>query len=134
MLEYCFRIIKFCIFCIIIFINSCINVNDNYINNNIFELKDFYPITNYFVDTINNITHDFEADKLIYIDYNNAIDGIIIPSSKQVDDKGFIFEFKIKNKSNYRKSTSKDKLYTVNNMTNIYNIVYLKITFYLTFF
>ena len=99
MLEYCFRIIKFCIFCIIIFINSCINVNDNYINNNIFELKDFYPITNYFVDTINNITHDFEADKLIYIDYNNAIDGIIIPSSKQVDDKGFIFEFKIKNKS-----------------------------------
>ncbi len=73
--------------------------NVNHINNN-FELKYFYPITNYFIDTTGKNVFKNNIDKMIYIDYNNAIDGIIIPSIQQTQDgKGFSFEFSIKNKS-----------------------------------
>lgn len=56
-----------------------------------FSIQNFNPIVNYQLDSSNN--------KTIYIDYNNALDGFVIPSVNQTEDGQFEFEFEIKNTS-----------------------------------
>ncbi len=86
-----------------VFIYSCSNnnmQNDAILSNDIFEIKNFYPITNYFIDTTGTENKDLNDNKMIFVDYNNAIDGIVIPNiSQTADTQGFSFEFSIKNKT-----------------------------------
>jgi len=62
-----------------------------------FIVKDFNPLTNWNIDTLGNKTNNQQASKLIYLDYKNAINGFVIPSENQSPEKGFVFQFKIKN-------------------------------------
>jgi len=79
-------------------LSGCGNkIEENIPENELFSVKGFSPLTNWHIDTAGNKTHNPEDDRLIYIDYDNAIDGIIIPSPAQADEKGFELEFFVKN-------------------------------------
>ncbi len=57
----------------------------------LFSIKNFNPIVNYQKDSL--------SQKSIFLDYNNAMDGFVIPSVNQTADGQFEFEFEIKNTS-----------------------------------
>ena len=54
-----------------------------------FSLRAFNPIANFQSDSI--------AGKSILLDYNNAMEGFVIPSVSQTEDGQFTFEFELKN-------------------------------------
>ena len=66
-----------------------------------FTIQNFSPIANWQKDSI--------ARKIIFIDYNNANSGFIIPSIKDVASGLFSFEFEIKNNS----ATSQNLYYKI---------------------
>lgn len=66
-----------------------------------FSIQNFYPISNW--------QKDSSAKKTIFLDYNNANSGFIIPSVKDVADGLFSFEFEIKNNT----STSQNLYYKI---------------------
>ena len=68
-------------------------------SNAFFSISDFQPLANWKNDTNNIISDKNEIDKLIYLDYENAMDGFSIPSVKQISNGKFEFSFKIKNNS-----------------------------------
>lgn len=57
-----------------------------------FEIRNFSALTNYQPDSV--------GDKTIYLDYMNAIDGFVVPSTNQVESGFFEVEFEIKNTTN----------------------------------
>ncbi len=54
-----------------------------------FTVQNFSPITNWQKDSI--------TQKTIFLDYNNANNGFVIPSVKDIANGLFSFEFEIKN-------------------------------------
>lgn len=54
-----------------------------------FTVQNIHPITNWQPDSVSN--------KTIFIDYDNANGGFVIPSAKQVKEGTFTFDFEIKN-------------------------------------
>ena len=72
-------------------LNSCHN-NKRQGENALFEIKDFKTLTNWSVFSEEN-----KSEKLIYLDYNDAINGFVIPGVRQTDDGFFHFGFSIKN-------------------------------------
>nr|MBK9651338.1 hypothetical protein [Bacteroidota bacterium] len=94
------RWFMFC--CGILFICSC---NSNETQTKLptaenFEVTQFNALANW-----NNFSPENKDQKLIYLDYYNAINtGFIIPSVRQIDNGNFTFTFKIKNKTSQNKS------------------------------
>ena len=94
------RWFMFC--CGILFICSC---NSNETQTKLptaenFEVTQFNALANW-----NNLSPENKDQKLIYLDYYNAINtGFIIPSVRQIDNGNFTFTFKIKNKTSANKS------------------------------
>ena len=78
---------------LIAFLSSCKNTTTQTpsLSCNSFSIENFNPIANWQPDSTNQ--------KTIFIDYDNALDGFMIPSVKQLKDETFIFEFSIKNTS-----------------------------------
>ena len=54
-----------------------------------FSIQNFNPLSNWQKDSMES--------KTIFIDYNNANSGFIIPTSKQIQEGSFAFQFEIKN-------------------------------------
>jgi hypothetical protein len=63
-----------------------------------FIIRDFFPITNWHVDSAGNENPAMNCNKSIILDYSNAIEeGFIIPTMKQVKEGQFEFSFSLKN-------------------------------------
>ncbi len=73
---------------------SCGNRPGKEKQSQIFEIKDFKTLTNW-----SALSPDSKNTKLLYLDYNGAINGFNIPSVRQTADGKFDFEFAIKNNS-----------------------------------
>lgn len=81
----------FASFAVIVFLCSCNHSKKQSLSLNCesFSVQNFNPITNWQSDSTDK--------KSIYIDYDNANSGFIIPSVKQLKDGTFTFEFELKN-------------------------------------
>lgn len=79
---------------------SCTNNSSNSVtlSSEKFSLRAFNPISNFQTDSI--------GAKTILLDYNNAMEGFVIPSVSQTENGQFTFQFELKNTS-----TSPQKFY-----------------------
>lgn len=81
----------FASFAIVFFLCSCNHSQKQSLSLNCesFSVQNFNPIANWQIDTADK--------KSIYIDYDNANSGFVIPSVKQLKGGAFTFEFELKN-------------------------------------
>ncbi|MBK7181548.1 MAG: hypothetical protein IPH89_00735 [Bacteroidetes bacterium] len=88
--TYPFLFPFFALFTILVWV-ACSNNSSNSVTFSIekFSLRAFNSIANFQSDSI--------AGKSILLDYNNAMEGFVIPSVSQTEDGQFTFEFELKN-------------------------------------
>ncbi|NVO02569.1 MAG: hypothetical protein HXX09_07670 [Bacteroidetes bacterium] len=85
----------------LLFLFSCKSkIEKKEIESSFFAITEFNPLTNWKKDTNNLIVNKKDIDKLIYLDYENAMSGFSIPSINQISSGKFEFSFKLKNNGN----------------------------------
>jgi hypothetical protein len=91
--NLCNSVCFFTLFAAIFFLCSCNHSQKQSLSLNCesFSVQNFNPIANW--------QNDSTDKKSIYIDYDNANSGFIIPSVKQLKNGAFTFEFELKNNS-----------------------------------
>ncbi len=88
------------LFFIVFSFSQCQQTKDvNEQKNKLFSIKDFIPLSNWHTNEYFKINNNLFINKAIYLDYKNAINGFVIPSSGQIKNGYFTFEFSIKNSS-----------------------------------
>jgi hypothetical protein len=83
------------IFAAFLFLGSCKNSNKQ-------EKPNLQTCEEFSIQNFNSITNwqsDSSFRKTIFLDYNNALNGFLIPSNQQINDSAFTFTFEIKNNS-----------------------------------